>query len=70
MTVVNYNVQLCPAIPDLGASGFSTAPPSPTVTITLDGLEIHFEITAAYVRNQTAWCTSSVSSPHPRLLHP
>jgi hypothetical protein len=55
VTVVNYNVQLCPAIPDLGSSGFASVPPSPIVSITLSGLEIKFEVTAAYVRNQTAW---------------
>jgi hypothetical protein len=65
VTVVNYNVQLCPAIPDLGSSGFASVPPSPTVSITLSGLEIKFEVTAAYVRNQTAWCTCTFISRSP-----
>jgi len=57
VTVVNYDVQACPGIPDLGASGFSTVPASPEVSITLDILQIKFEVTTAYVRNHTAWCT-------------
>lgn len=56
--VVTYDVQTCPAIPDLGVSGFSTLPPSPTVDITLNGLEISFSVTAAYIRNDTAWSTT------------
>lgn len=55
VTVVNYDVQACPGIPDLGASGFSTVPSSPEVLITLDNLQIKFEVTTAYVRNHTAW---------------
>jgi len=56
VTLLNYNKQLCPAIPDLGASGSVVAPPAPTATITLQGLEIHFSVTATYLRNQTSWC--------------
>jgi hypothetical protein len=55
VVVVTYNVQQCPAIPDLGQSGFAAVPPSPTVSITLSGLAIKFEVTVAYVRNQTSW---------------
>jgi hypothetical protein len=55
VVVVTYDVQQCPSIPDLGESGFATVPPSPTVDITLNGLAIKFEVTVAYVRNQTSW---------------
>jgi hypothetical protein len=61
VTVVNYDVQQCPGIPDLGESGFSTVPPSPLVSITLIGLQIKFEVTVTYVRNQTSWSTSLIT---------
>jgi hypothetical protein len=70
VVVVTYSVQQCPAIPDLGESGFASVPPSPTVSITLSGLAIKFEVTVAYVRNQTSWMVdffnfdSSAASPH------
>lgn len=57
VVVVTYDVQKCPSIPDLGESGFTTLPPSPIVDITLSGLEVKFEVTAAYVRNHTSWST-------------
>jgi hypothetical protein len=55
VTVVSYNVQTCPTIPDFGPSGFVTPPASPAVAIQFDGLQIKFEVTVTYVRNQTAW---------------
>jgi hypothetical protein len=57
VTVVSYNVQTCPTIPDFGPSGFVTPPSSPAVAIQFDGLQIKFDVTVTYVRNQTAWCT-------------
>jgi len=56
VTLLNYNKQLCPGIPDLGASNTIVPPPAPTASITLQGLEIHFSVTATYLRNHTAWC--------------
>jgi hypothetical protein len=55
VVVINYNAQTCPVV-----AGYSdlAAPPSPAVKITLNGRNIHFEVTAAYVREQTSWCTS------------
>jgi hypothetical protein len=55
VTVVSYNVQTCPTIPDFGPSGFVTPPSSPAVAIQFDGLQIKFDVTVTYVRNQTAW---------------
>jgi hypothetical protein len=69
VTIVNYNVQSCPSIPDLGNSGFASAPPGPDVSITLSGLMIRFEVTAAYVRNHTAWRTSSIIPTFDSCVH-
>jgi len=55
VTVINYNIQLCTGIPDLGSAGSFSAPPLPTVNIALSGLEVQFNVTATYIRNDTTW---------------
>jgi len=53
--ILNYNNQECTSIPDLGSAGSIALPPSPTVTTSLNGLQIEFNVSAAYLRNNTFW---------------
>ncbi|KAL6046591.1 hypothetical protein QOT17_022119 [Balamuthia mandrillaris] len=55
VTIVTYNQQDCTDIPDLGSTPSFFAPPTPAVTISLDVLRIHFQIDAAYIRNQSSY---------------
>jgi hypothetical protein len=67
--VINYDVQACPGIPDLGVLGFLVVLVSPKVSIMLNNLQIKFKVTMAYVCNHTSWCTFLIC-PHCHCCHP
>ncbi|KAL6061767.1 hypothetical protein QOT17_012663 [Balamuthia mandrillaris] len=53
--IYTYDQQDCSGIPDLGSAGSFSAPPAPSVTITLNGLQVQFQVDVAYIRNQSSY---------------